>query len=234
MKAVWTIAFEFARQQRVMWVIFAFWIGGFDLLIALTHKTDEASALPAIFTQQCVYGIVFAVFMAAAVVRNERNSRRVLAMLSKGISRAQYLAGHVCGIGILAVLYYVAAGVLFTLLSYSFGAQVDVVGTVFAGIVAALLATTVSLVFGSWLHPLIAAALTMAALAAPILLFGPTSDALVAAPVAYFIRACFNFDHSAGWQGPWSYWLIALLETAAAWLVATLIFERQDVAVPTE
>jgi hypothetical protein len=233
MSAVWTLALEFARQQRVMLIIFAFWIVGFDLLVALFHRGGDHSDLAAIFTQQCIYGIAFTVFLAAAVLHNERNSRRALAILSKGIMRAQYLAAHILGITLLAALYFVSAGVLFWLISRSFGIPAYVVETVLAGILAALLATTVALAFATWMHPLLAAVLTMTVLAAPMLFFGH-SEALVVSPVAYFLRASFSFDHSQAWAGPWSYWLIAVLETAAAWLAAALIFERQDVAVPTE
>lgn len=233
MKAIWTIASEFARQQRVILIIFAFWIVGFDFLIVLFHRGNDVSDIAAIFTQQCIYGIAFTVFMSSAVLHNERNSRRVLAMLSKGITRAEYLAAHILGITLLATLYFVSAGFLFWLINRSFEVDVYVAETMLAGIFAALLATTIALAFASWLHPLLAAVLTMFVLSVPMLFYG-RSEALVASPVAYFLRASFSFDHSQGWTGPWSYWLIALLETAAAWLAAALIFERQDVAVPTE
>jgi hypothetical protein len=233
MKAIWTIGIEFARQQRVILIIFASWIIGFDFLIAFFHRGDDFSDIAAIFTQQCIYGIAFTVFLSSSVLHTERNSRRVLAMLSKGITRAEYLAAHILGIMLLATLYFVSAGLLFWLIHHSFGISVYVAETMTAGIFAALLATTVSLVFGTWLHPLIAAVLTIFMLTVPMLFLGH-SEALVVSPVAYFLRASFSFDHSQGWTGPWSYWSIALLETAAAWLAAALIFEQQDVAVPTE
>jgi hypothetical protein len=233
MKAVWTIAIEFARQQRVMLIIFAFWILGFDFLVAFFHRGNDSSDLAAIFTQQCIYGIAFTVFLSSSVLHTERNSRRVLAMLSKGITRAQYLGAHILGITLLAMLYFISAGVLFWLINRSFGVSVNVAETIAAGLTAALLATAVSFAFATWAHPLIAAVLTMFVLTAPMLFIGH-SDALVVSPVAYFLRASIGFDHSQGWTGPWSYWLVAALETAAAWLAAALIFERQDVAVPTE
>ena len=233
MRAIWTIGIEFARQQRVMLVIFAFWILGFDLIVAAFHRGTDYSDIAAIFTQQCIYGIAFTVFLSSSVLHNERNSRRVLAMLSKGITRADYLAAHILGITLLGTLYFVAAGGLFWAIHQSYGIDVYVAQTVLAGIAAALLATTVALAFASWMHPLLAAVLTMVVLAAPMP-FLPHSEAMVISPVAYFLRASFFFDHSQGWTGPWSYWLIAVLETAAAWLAAAFIFERQDVAVPTE
>lgn len=233
MRPVLTLALEFARQQRVMLIIFAFWIFGFDFLVAFFHRGNDHSDVVAIFTQQCIYGIAFTVFLSSAVLHNERNSRRVLAILSKGITRAQYLAAHILGVTALAALYFISAGVLFWLISRSFGISVEVVAIISAGLLAALLATTVALAFATWMHPLFAAVLTMTVLAAPMLVFGH-SESLVISPVAYFLRASFSFEQTPAWTGPWSYWWIALLETAVAWLAAALIFERQDVAVPTE
>lgn len=233
MRNTWTIAIEFARQQKVMLVIFAFWIVGFDAAFAVTHRGPDISDFGALFTQQCVYGVVFAVFLASAVLRNERNSRRILAVMSKGITRSEYLAGHILGITLLAIIYFLAAGILFHIIGRSFGFPADVTQIVLAGILAALLATTVTLVFASWLHPLFAAALTIFLLSAPMLVVG-NSEVLVISPVAYFIRETFSFERAQGWTGHGSYWLIAALETAVAWLIASLIFKRQDVAVPTE
>ena len=233
MRNIWILGLEYARQQKVMLIVFAFWIVGFDVLITLTTERDRCSSLAALFTQQCVYGMVFTIFMAAAVIHNERNSRRILAVMSKGVSRAEYLAAHILGIGLLAVIYFAAATLLFTVISRSIGYDARAMGLMLAGLLAALVATTVTLAFAAWLHPLLAAALTMFLLSAPMLVLG-RSDALVLSPVAYFVRESFTFDSAAGWTGHWAYWPIGMLEVAGCWLIATLIFERQDVAVPTE
>jgi hypothetical protein len=232
---IWTIAVASLRQQKVMLIVFAVWIVGFDAIFAFTfRRSDDISDFNALFAQQqCVYGVILAVFVASSVLRNERNSRRILAILSKGVTRAEYLAGHTVGIGLLVVLYFASAGSLFWIIRRFFAAPAAVVSLVLAGIIAALLATTVTLIFATWLHPLLAAALAIVLLGAPTVLLSH-SNALVVAPVAYFIRSSVSFDPALGWTGPWSYWPIALVEIAASWLIASLIFARQDVAVPTE
>jgi MFS family permease len=227
------IGVEYARQQKVMLVIFAFWIVGFDFLLAILHKGNDFSDLAAMYVQQSLYGVVFTVFMASSLLRTERNSRRVLAILSKGITRKEYLAGHVIGLALLATFYYVASTGLYWLFALRFGFQTRVGGMLVAGLIVSTLAGAVALFIGTWAHPLIAAALTMAILAAPMAVFG-NSDALVVSPVAYYVHELFSFEPSRGWKGPHAFWILGLLEAAAAWLCAAVIFERQDVAVPTE
>jgi ABC-type Na+ efflux pump permease subunit len=214
-------------------VIFAFWIIGFDLLLAILHKGSDFSDLGAMYVQQSLYGIIFMVFMASSLLRTERNSRRVLAILSKGITRNEYLAGHVIGLALLAIFYYVASTGLYWLFSLRFGFEVHVGTMLVAGFLVSILASAVALFVGTWAHPLIAAALTMAILAAPIAAFGH-SDALLASPVAYYVHQLFAFEPSRGWNAPQMFWVLASIETAVAWLCAAVVFARQDVAVPTE
>lgn len=231
-KHAFIIGLEYARQQKVMLVIFAFWIVGFDLLFVGLHKGNDFSDLAALYVQQALYGVVFNVFMASSLLRNERNSRRVLAILSKGITRREYLGGHVIGLALLATLYYLASTGMYGLFALHFGFEARLGSLLLAGLLVSTLAGAVGLLMGTWAHPLIAAALSMGLLLAPIA-FGH-ADALALSPAAYYMHALFSFEPARGWTSQSAFWILALTETAAAWLCAAVIFERQDVAVPTE
>jgi ABC-type transport system involved in multi-copper enzyme maturation permease subunit len=233
MRHAFIIGMEYARQQKVMLVIFACWIVGLDLLLVAIHHGNDFSDLTAMYLQQSIYGVVFTTFMAASVLRTERNSRRVLAILSKGITRAQYLGGHVIGLALLAALYYVLATSLYVLIGFHFGFEARVGVMLAAGLVVSTLAGAFALFMSTWSHPLIAAGLTMTVLMAPVIALAH-SDALVISPVAYYMHQMFSFEPARGWSSPIAFWMVAVLETAAAWLCAAVIFKRQDVAVPTE
>ena len=56
------------------------------------------------------YGLAFTGLMAASGINNERRSRRMLAVLSKGIERWQYLGGLLLGAMIDAAIYCIAIG----------------------------------------------------------------------------------------------------------------------------
>ena len=224
---------EYALHQRLILAIFATWIVGFDLALVVAGGAHEQNDFGAMYQQQSIWGIIFVVFLASSLLKQERDSRRVLGVLSKGISRFEYLGGQIAGIGLLAAIYYGLATLLYCLIAWRFDLTTYVAGYLLAGLLISALAAAVALFVSTWLHPLAASGITIALLTAPMLVLG-NSELLVIAPAAYYLRAFFPFDPSSAWSSPWTFWLIAAVETCAAWLAAAFVFERQDVAVPTE
>ncbi len=60
--------------------------------------------------QQAIYICVFSAFLAADAIHNERKSRRILLVLSKAISRGEYLLAVILGTCAMAVAYALLFG----------------------------------------------------------------------------------------------------------------------------
>jgi ABC-type transport system involved in multi-copper enzyme maturation permease subunit len=69
-----------------------------------------------VFRQEAVYGTFFSVAIAASLFQNERRTRRILAVLSKAVTRREYVAGAIAGVNLATALFYAAVfGSLFVL-----------------------------------------------------------------------------------------------------------------------
>ncbi len=77
----------------------------------VTDIPRERDELLFIFKQVAVYVVVFSIFFGGSAIYNERKSRRILAVLSKGIARQQYLSGLIIGITIACGIYCFDSGI---------------------------------------------------------------------------------------------------------------------------
>jgi ABC-type transport system involved in multi-copper enzyme maturation permease subunit len=182
-----------------------------------------------------VYGLAFTALLAASGIHNERRTRRVLAVLAKGIHRGQYLAGLLLGTMLGAVIYGLAVGLVGSLAlarySRSPGKLWELVGVLIASF---LLTAAVSLFFSTFLHPFMAtaaAALTLGAIAlGGRLLGGPWTNIL---PSYALADAMVSFSLQ-GWRAPWAAAAWALVHAIVFWVSATLVFSRRDIAIAVE
>ena len=62
--------------------------------------------------QHAAYAVLLGVTLASTAIHNERKTRRILAVLSKGISRWQYVAGMLMGTASVLVTYIACLGVV--------------------------------------------------------------------------------------------------------------------------
>ena len=182
-----------------------------------------------------VYGLAFTALLAASGINNERRTRRMLAVLSKGIEREQYLGGLLLGTLLCSGLYCLVVGLVGSLAlarhSWSAGKLWELVGVLIASF---LLTATVSLFFSTFLHPLTAAAaaaLTLGAMAlGGRLLGGPWTSIL---PSYALADAMVSFD-LRGWRAPGTAAAWAVAQSCVFSVVATLVFSRRDIAVAVE
>src|SRR5215467_12168092 len=106
MRAILLIAANFLREHRWPVLILFAWI----LLTAFGAAgfgRDRVVPDDVVFyvQQQAVYICIFSAFLAADAIHNERKSRRILLVLSKAISRGEYLLAIIVGSAAIAIAY---------------------------------------------------------------------------------------------------------------------------------
>jgi ABC-type transport system involved in multi-copper enzyme maturation permease subunit len=235
MKAIWLIAANFVREQRIVLLVFILWLFGFVALFGLFTGPTSVLEFQALFQQQAVYGIVYGLLVAISSVHGERRSRRILAVLSKGIYRGEYIAGLLLGNALLTSIYMGAMGIVHTVVMYRLGIDARLWPTIGAAWVASILAGSVALFFGTFLHPALAAVGTSFVVGVPALLertLGSFAGQIV--PVNYVLRQLLNYSYEQGWPGSWHFVPIAIIEIVLLWAMAAMVFSRRDVTVAIE
>jgi ABC-type transport system involved in multi-copper enzyme maturation permease subunit len=184
--------------------------------------------------QQAFYGVAFTAFLAASAIHNERRSRRILAVLAKGIERGQYLAGLITGVLLAAVLYCLFVGVFGSLMFRTVGLPQTALWYLLAlVIVSCALAATTAMLFATFAPPLVAIALTAIALGSGfgVAVAGLTRNFL---PVGALMASVTRYDLHSGLppHGDTIAWGVA--QSLILWLLASWIFARRDIAVAVE
>lgn len=235
MKAVWLIAGNFLREQRWPILILLGWVG---LLLAAAGFPDVRRApedVFMLFQQVAVYILVFSLFFGASAIRNELRTRRILAVLSKGISRRQYVAGLLLGIVIAIVTYCLALGGVGAWVLPQAGVPASHLWFLLLGLLAAsLLTACLALFFSIFLHPLLATGATVLIVGAPLLAQALwKSNWAAAMPVYAILQGFFNLSQIGTAPAGWLI-LLALGETALLWMGSAWLFSWKDVALAVE
>ena len=227
------LALNVVRQQRLIVILMSTWLLFFAGLFSfISDPHTGPQDLEILYRQELVYGIAIGLFSGASIIHNERKTRRIIAVLSKGIHRAQYLGGAMVGIGCITALFYALVAVTNQWLIHRLHHTGEVFAPALLGWVATQVAVALGLTFGSFLHPIFAA--TCASLVSALGMLIPTHPLVF--PVSYFIRSAIGvtYAHGLGWEDYSGFLISVAIETAIAFTIAVLIFERRDIAVPVE
>jgi ABC-type transport system involved in multi-copper enzyme maturation permease subunit len=234
MRPVLLIALNFLRESRWAILLLLLWamISGAAAGYSISESQDDALFF---LKQQAVYGVVFTAFLASSAIYNQRRSRRILSVLSKAISRAEYLAGLEVGFLSAAAVYSAAVAILgawvFARAGFSVSHFIPVAIMLFA---ASALAGSVALLFSTFLSPLFAIALTAIVVGINGVFVQMSSGVLAQVMPAYVLMQSmlgFSLDN---WTPAWTAAGWALLESAAVWALASLVFFYRDLAVAIE
>jgi hypothetical protein len=230
------ISMNFAKEQ--MWPLFflLLWVLGwvaFGLFADLHNSSDDALL---IFRQLGVYAVAFAAFFGSSAISADLRSRRILAVLSKAVSRFQYLGGLLAGIGMILGIFCLCTGFTASWLLGRFGYGL---GALWFGILAlftaCLLTALVTLLFSTFLPPLFAAIGSgiLAGIPALLTMQGSTVARYVI-PVYGLLEPMMVAHPNTAWHGKVVMVLVGLAESATLLLIATWIFSRRDLAVAIE
>lgn len=181
MRAIRTVAINVFRESvrdRVPYnlVLFAVLLIGSSYLIGqLTAGQDVKIIKDLGLAATSVFGLFIAIFIGIGLVSKEVERRSIYALLSKPVSRAQFIAGKYAGLVLtLAVNVTVMAAALYIILAYmvwseppTIRAGWDAPGTdpallkaIFLIFVELMLVTAVALFFSTFSTPILSAALT--------------------------------------------------------------------------
>jgi ABC-type transport system involved in multi-copper enzyme maturation permease subunit len=234
-KPVWLIAANFLREQRWPSVILLGWVALLSGVAGLSELRRAPEDVFMLFQQVAVYILVFSLFFGASAIRNELRTRRILAVLSKGISRRQYIAGLLLGIVMAVVIYCLALGAAGAWALPPVGVPAARFWFLLLGLLAAsLLTACMALFFSIFLHPLLATGVTVVIVGAPLLVTALWNSAWAAViPVYAILQGFLNLSERTTALAGWLI-LLALGETALLWVVSAWLFSWKDVAVAVE
>jgi ABC-type transport system involved in multi-copper enzyme maturation permease subunit len=235
LKPILLIATNYLRTQRLTVLIMVVYLGGMAAVFFPNQRSQEAR----FFLQLHSFYVVFvAMIVAVPAIYAERKSRRIVAVLSKGIHRWEYVAGILSGCGFISGIFCLLVGGISFMLGIRGGYPLTGLGGLVLGLFAcALMASAIGLFFGTFLHPLLATAGASATLAFPFILKQAglsLSDRFF--PAAWMARSLVNFQfgETATSRELPIVLTVAIGLTLLFWIAATIVFARRDVTISPE
>ncbi len=236
MRPVLLIGANFLREQRwplgLLLVFVVLYSGLAGLFSSAAIAVDDVLFF---VKQQAIYGIAFTGFLAASAIYNERRSKRILAVLSKAVTRSQYIAGLMVGTLAAAAMYCVAVGTFGAPMFARVGLPPRSVWLLATMLMAACaLTSAVTMFFSTFLHPLFAMAVSALALSFTAVMSRLGLGWENVLPVYGLMDRILSFGDIRHWIGPWAMISWALADAAVLWLAASCVFSFRDVAVSVE
>ena len=221
------IAWRLLWANRWLWMLLVLWPWGMAaiLLIGGPHPAPEDVA--AALEQQSIYGLALVAFAGGALLGNEQRSRRIVLVLSRGVSRRQYL-GALWLTAFLPLVVYVLD---LALTGPVLGAPALVLWQTLGALLVLSLTTASLAVLASLMLPgVIAGALSLAAVSLPLVL--PVGwqlaqsrllQILLSGPITEHTRFVFGAGLLEG-----------LLLSGGIFEAAVRVFERRDLRLKSE
>ncbi len=236
MRPVLLIAANFLREHRWPVRILFVWI---ILMAFISADFGRGRAVPDdvmfYIIQQAIFICLFSSFVAADAIHNDRKSKRILLVLSKGITRAKYLLAPILGTGAAAIGYSLLLGLCCLWLDDRAGvSSARLWALILLVICVSVLAATITLFFSTFLNPYVAIAATMILFAAPGLFHAQGHHWRVWTPGFPVLLQILNFRVEPGWTLNWQIVIIAILQSVFFWAMALAVFSRKDIAVAVE
>jgi hypothetical protein len=221
------IALRLLWANRWLWLLLVLWPWGMAAIFLLGGLHPAPEDITVVFTQQSVYGLALVAFAGGALLGNEQRSRRIVLVLSRAVSRRQYLAALWLAAFLPLLLYAVDLGLTGPVLGASASVLAQTLGALLLlSLTMASLAVLASLV----LPGIIAGVVSLGMLSLPLLLppgweiaMTRLLQILLSAPVKEHARLVFATGS-----------LEALVLSAAIFETAVRIFEQRDLRLKSE
>lgn len=236
MRAVILIAENFVREQRWPLVFLLLWVLGFAVFGLLVNSQEGAEDALMILKQLAFYGVVFAVFFGSSALHSDLRSHRIFAVLSKAVSRGQYLAGLLAGIAFILGTFCVGTGFSATWVLGRFGLELAQLWWGIAALfTACVLMASLALCLSVFLPPLFAAIGSgfLAGLPVVLALRGAVSLKYLI-PVYALLEPLVEADFNVTWHASRATTVLGWVEAGLLSLAATWIFSKRDVVTGVE
>jgi ABC-type transport system involved in multi-copper enzyme maturation permease subunit len=87
---IWQIARRLLYQNRWIYLLLLLFPFGMAAIVLAPDTHPAIEDVFAVLHQECLYGLALVAFTGAALLGNEQRSRRIVAVLSRAVSRRQY------------------------------------------------------------------------------------------------------------------------------------------------
>jgi hypothetical protein len=221
------IARQLLWANRWLWLLLVLWPWGMVTMVLIGGLQPEHEDIAALYEQQSIYGLALVAFSGGALLGNEQRSRRIVLVLSRAVSRRQYLAALWLAAFLPLVLYVLDLAMTGLVL----GAAADVLWqTLGALLLLSLTMASLAVLASLALPGVIAGILGLAMLSLPLLLPPGWQIAetrllqiLLNGPASENVRMVFGAGS-----------LEALVLSAAIFEGAVRIFEQRDLRLKSE
>lgn len=232
MRQVILIGLNYARMQWLTVLVMTVYLVGIAGVFSLNQQSQEVLFF---VRSQPLYVVFVGLMLAIPAIQTDRKSRRLLAVLSKGIHRWQYLGGLLCGCAMITAafsfLIWAAACILFVRGGHPTAGLGLLAGALFACCVTA---ASAGLLYSTFLHPLLATGAAAATLLLPYTPDGIRFNLLKPFfPVAWLLDIIVHYQ-LGGAAGLWRIIAAALALTVIFSIVGAAIFSRRDVTTSPE
>jgi hypothetical protein len=226
MKSIW-IAWRLLWANRWLWLLLVLWPWGMTAVMLTSGLHPAPEDAEAALAQQSLYGLALVAFTGGALLGNEQRSRRIVLVLSRAVSRRQYLAA----LWLAAFLPLVAYVLDLALTGPVLGATATVLGQTLGALLLLSMTMASLAVLGSLVLPgVIAGILGLTVLSLPLLLppgwqIAQTRlmQVLLSGPVAEHTGLVFGAGA-----------LEAAVLSGALFEAAVRIFEQRDLRLKSE
>jgi hypothetical protein len=221
------IAWQLLWMNRWPWLLLVLWPWGMAAMLLAGGLHPAPEDVEAALEQQSIYGLALVAFTGGALLGNEQRSRRIVMVLSRAVSRREYLGALWLTAFLPLVLYVLDLSLTGPMLAASPFMLCQTLGAL---LLLSLMTASLSVLASLTLPGVVAGLVSLVVLSVPLLLppgwqMAETRllQVLLSGPATEHVRMVFG----AG-----------LLETialsAAVFETAVRIFERRDLRLKSE
>ena len=221
------IAWRLLWANRWLWLLLVLWPWGMAAILLVGGLHPAPEDVESALEQQSIYGLALVAFAGGALLGNEQRSRRIVLVLSRAVSRRQYLAALWLTAFLPLVLYVLDLALTGPVLGVPAFVLWQTLGAL---LVLSLTAASLAVLASLALPGVVAGVLSLSALSLPLLLppgwqiaQGRLLQILLSGPITEHTRLVFGAGLLEG-----------VLLSGAIFEAAVQIFERRDLRLKSE
>jgi ABC-type transport system involved in multi-copper enzyme maturation permease subunit len=235
MRSVLLLAIAFVRHNVWLLIMLMLWPWLFSGVLSFGSE-NQISDYAANLQQEAFYGIVIIGFMATAALNNEQKSRRIIAVLSKAVSRGKYLASFLLGVFLVGLGFALSVGVATWIATLRIQAPLaHLPAFLLAVLISALWIASLSLMFSTFLPPLLTTIFTGVGLAMTwIGLHAASRSWKLLIPTSSIFPALAANPLSPWWRIDWLSLVSASIEIVFFLAIGAWAFQYRDLTRAVE